>query len=73
VIKRNEISKEETVVIELIGISKEDVAHRAHELYVQRGSAPGKDVADWVRAERELSSEIVLGPVKKKAALVGHT
>jgi hypothetical protein len=35
-------------------ISKEEVAHRAYELYVQRGEEPGKDVEDWVRAEQEL-------------------
>ena len=50
--------------------SGEEIARRAHELYVQRGGEPGKDVEDWVRAEKELSSEIAVGPVKTKAAPV---
>lgn len=53
--ERQEIFKEETVTIECIETTKEDVANRAHELYVQRGSGHGKDVEDWVRAEKELS------------------
>jgi hypothetical protein len=38
-------------------VSKEDIAHRAYELYTQRGSEPGKDVEDWVSAEKQLSAE----------------
>jgi len=41
-------------------------------LHVQRGGEPGKDVEDWVRAEKELNSEVVAEPAKTKAALVGH-
>ena len=70
--ERKEISKEETVMIKCIEISKEDVAHRAHELYVQRGSGPGKDVEDWVRAENELSSEVISGPIRTTAAQAGR-
>ena len=73
-IERREVSKEETIMIERIETSKEDVAHRAHELYVQRGSGPGKDVEDWVRAENELSSEVFVfdESLKTKAAQVGR-
>ena len=39
--------------------SREDIAHRAYELYTQRGCEPGKDIEDWVRAEKELASEVV--------------
>ena len=59
-------------MVERKELSREEIAHRAYELYVQRGGEPGKDVEDWVRAEKELSSEITVGPVKTKAALVGH-
>jgi hypothetical protein len=62
----------EVAMIERKELSKEEIAHRAYELYVQRGGEPGKDVEDWVRAEKELSNEIAVGPVKTKAALVGH-
>jgi hypothetical protein len=52
---------------------KEDVSQRAYQLYVQRGCEPGKDVEDWVRAEEELNSDlVVVGPVRTKAALAGH-
>ena len=59
-------------MIERKELSKEDVAHRAYELYVERGSEPGKDVEDWVRAEEELSSEVVAGPLRAKAAQAGR-
>src|SRR2546425_4191414 len=36
--------------------SGEEIARRAHELYLQRGGEHGKDVEDWVRAEKELSA-----------------
>ena len=48
--------------------SRQEIARRAHELYVRRGGEHGKDVEDWVRAERELRDEPVVGPVKVKAA-----
>jgi DUF2934 family protein len=46
--------------------SGEEIARRAHELYLQRGSEHGKDVEDWVRAEKELSGEPVVGPAKAR-------
>ena len=46
----------------------EEIARRAHELYLQRGGEHGKDVEDWVRAEKELSDEPVVEPAKTKAA-----
>jgi hypothetical protein len=42
----------------------EEISRRAHELYLQRGGGHGKDVEDWVRAEKELSDEPVAGPAK---------
>lgn len=61
----------EVVMIKRQELSKEDIAHRAYELYVQRGAEPGKEVEDWVRAEKELSNEVVLGPVRTKGAQAG--
>jgi hypothetical protein len=52
--------------------SREDIAHRAYELYVRRGSGPGKAVEDWVRAEKELTVEVVVAPAKTIAAQTGH-
>jgi Protein of unknown function (DUF2934) len=48
----------EVSMIEQKELKQEEIAHRAYELYLQRGREPGKDVEDWTRAERELSSEV---------------
>jgi hypothetical protein len=48
--------------------SGEEIACRAHELYLRRGGEHGKDVEDWVRAEKELSDEPVVVPAKTRAA-----
>ena len=47
--------------------SGEEIARLAHDLYLQRGGEHGKDVEDWVRAEKELSDEPVAGPPKTRA------
>ncbi len=52
--------------------SGEEIARRAHQLYLQRGGEHGKDVEDWVRAEKELSEEPVVGPAKTRAAQAGR-
>jgi hypothetical protein len=46
----------------------EEIARRAHELYLQRGSEHGKDVEDWISAEKELTDEPVAGPAKTRVA-----
>jgi len=46
----------------------EEIARRAHELYLHRGGEHGKDVEDWISAEKELSDEPVAGPAKMRAA-----
>jgi hypothetical protein len=52
--------------------SSEEIACQAHELYVHRGGEHGKDVEDWLRAEKELRDEPVAGRAKTKAAQVGR-
>jgi hypothetical protein len=32
----------------------EEIALRAYEIYQERGGAPGNELEDWTRAEREL-------------------
>ena len=59
-------------MIEHKELAKEDIAHRAHELYVQRGSQPGKAVEDWIRAEKELTSEVAIAPAKTMIASAGR-
>ncbi len=36
-------------------VSAEQIRLRAYELFLARGGAHGDDLADWLRAERELS------------------
>jgi hypothetical protein len=36
--------------------SADDIAARAHQLFLQRGGAHGYDREDWLLAERELQS-----------------
>ena len=57
-------------MIEHKEISKEDVAERAYEIYVQRGREPGNAVEDWVKAEKELGVEPVVTTEKTMAARV---
>jgi hypothetical protein len=59
-------------MIEHKELAKEDIAHRAYDLYVRRGSEPGKDVEDWVRAEKELTGEVTVAPAKTMTALAGR-
>jgi hypothetical protein len=37
--------------------SSEDVARRAYELFLSRGAEHGRDIDDWLQAERELAWE----------------
>ena len=32
----------------------EDIRRRAYEIYLARGEQPGRDLDDWLQAEREL-------------------
>ncbi len=48
--------------------SGDEIARRAHELYLQRGGEHGKDVEDWVRAEKELREGPVAEPAKTRPA-----
>jgi hypothetical protein len=59
-------------MIERKELSKEDIAHRAYELFIQRGNAHGNDIEDWVRAEKELTTEGVAAPAKAMAAPAGR-
>ena len=52
--------------------STEEIARRAHELYVQRGGEHGKDFEDWVAAEKDLTDKLVVGAAKTRAAQAGR-
>lgn len=36
----------------------QDIRVRAYEIYVANGAQPGREVEDWVQAERELSARV---------------
>ena len=33
------------------------IRHRAYEIYLERGSEPGRELEDWLQAERELTTD----------------
>lgn len=37
--------------------TREEIALRAYQIYLERGGAPGNELDDWTRAERELLQE----------------
>ena len=37
-------------------LSQETIAARAYEIYLARGAGVGRDLDDWLEAERELKS-----------------
>ena len=50
--------------------TREEIGLRAHQVYVERGGAPGQHVEDWLQAERELLEKYgKTGPKAKAAAL----
>jgi Protein of unknown function (DUF2934) len=44
----------------------EEIALRAYQIYLERGGAPGRELEDWTRAERELLDNS--GKVRRKTA-----
>lgn len=37
--------------------TREEIALRAYQIYLERGGAPGNALEDWTRAERELQQK----------------
>lgn len=44
--------------------TQDEIARRAYEIYLERGGAPGHELEDWTRAERELVQKN--GQVRRK-------
>jgi hypothetical protein len=40
----------------------EEIRHRAYEIYLERGEQPGRELDDWLQAERELKRGMLLNP-----------
>jgi len=37
----------------------EDIRRRAYEIYLERGEQPGRELDDWLQAERELEGGVL--------------
>jgi len=48
------MNQDEQTLPAFIIVSREDIAARAYQFYLQRGAAHGFDRDDWLRAEEEL-------------------
>ena len=46
--------------------AQDEIARRAYELYLQRGSVPGHETDDWLQAEAELSAEAAQGEQREE-------
>jgi hypothetical protein len=44
-------------------VTDRDIARRAFEIYLERGSRHGHDLDDWLQAERELRTPANIGAV----------
>ena len=45
--------------------SREEIALRAYQIYLERNGAPGNPFEDWTRAERELLANVTAKPRRK--------
>jgi hypothetical protein len=50
--------------------TREEIAFRAYQIYVERGETHGQDVEDWLQAERESVEKYGRPGQKAKAAAV---
>lgn len=53
--KEHEPAESENRGPEPSGVNAEAIRQRAYELYVEGGCVHGRDVEDWLQAERELN------------------
>ena len=64
---RNEITEPQATSnqAEMGGVSAgnsardEEIRRRAYEIYLERGEQPGRDLDDWLQAERELQRGVL--------------
>jgi Protein of unknown function (DUF2934) len=45
----------------------EDIRRRAYEIYLERSEQPGRELDDWLEAERELERGMFLNPQRGSA------
>ena len=52
--------------------TRQEIIRRAYALYLLRDCKEGRDVDDWLRAEIQLSNELVAGTEITKTVQVGR-
>jgi len=52
----------------MVKSSSEEVARRAYELFLARGAGHGRDLDDWLQAERQLTEQAPNGRSKDTGA-----
>jgi hypothetical protein len=52
------LTNKEVAMTERKEVSREEIAQRAYELYLERCREGGRDAEYWIRAEKELSGEV---------------
>jgi hypothetical protein len=60
----------EVAVIEQNEPAKSEITRRAYALYLMRGCEQGRDVEDWVKAEKELTDESVVEGISRYTAFL---
>ncbi len=50
--------------------TREEIALRAYQIYLERNGAPGDSHSDWLRAEAELSASSKKGARKSKVVSI---
>jgi len=51
----------------------EQIAMRAHEIFLERGAGPGSDLDDWLQAERELTAAAESQDAQRPSAAAAAT
>jgi hypothetical protein len=65
--KRNESTESQATSVQMASeevstgnsASNEEVRRRAYEIYLERGEQTGRELDDWLQAERELGREVL--------------
>jgi hypothetical protein len=61
--KTKEATGATTPIILSATVSHEQVAHKAYELYHQRGAEHGRDLEDWFMAEQQVHQALRAAPL----------
>ena len=53
--------------------TEQQIALRAHQIFLERGAAPGSDLDDWFQAERELTAAAKSQDARRPSAPITAT